>query len=129
LSSLPDLAKNAVRKILDEHGISVIYYHYTSSGKDSYGQPTYTVTNYTLKAVKESLGLNDVRFVEAGYLPDHYLYLYFHADDITFEINKIKDEIDYVGERYIIRNIFPFMSGDVKIYFKVLCRRKVVVNA
>jgi hypothetical protein len=123
---MEQMAKEAVNKIINEIGVNISYDNYTETGKDSYGQPQYTNTTYTLKAVIEALSLRDVKYVEAGFLPEHYLYLYFYPDDISFTINKTKDEISYNNTIYIIRNIFEFKVKDTVIYVKVLARRKEV---
>jgi hypothetical protein len=126
MSDFASLAKAGLRQILDQSGVNISYRNYVQVGVDEYGQPTYNATDYSLKAVKESMGLSDVRFVEAGYLPDHYLYFYLHADDVTFSFDLAKDEVTYAGTTYIVRNVFIFKLGDVNIYYKVLARRKVV---
>jgi hypothetical protein len=126
MSDFASLAKTGLRQILDQNGVNISYRNYTKVGVDEYGQPTYSTTDYSLKAVKESLSLSDVRFVEAGYLPDHYLYFYLHADDVSFAFDLAKDEVTYAGTTYIVRNVFTFKLGDVNIYYKVLTRRKVV---
>lgn len=126
MSMVDNIAKDAVKHVIDELGVNIVYTNYTSAGKDAYGQPVYTQKIYSLKGTVESLSLRDAKFVEAGYLPEHYLYFYFYPDDVTFTINKAKDEISYNGDIYIIRNIFYYKINDTVVYVKLLCRRKEV---
>jgi len=130
VNGIEKTAKDAVKRMIDELGVNVLYLNYTSAGKDAYGQPVYVQKPYSLKGIVESLSLRDAKYVEAGYLPEHYLYFYFDSDDVTFAINKAKDEISYGGESYIIRNAFHYKINDTVVYVKLLCRRKEVkVNA
>jgi hypothetical protein len=126
IGNFADMAKADFRRVIDDTGVEILFRNYTVSGKDNYGQLIYTATEYSLKAITESMKLSDVRFVEAGYLPDHYLYFNIHADDVTFTFNLAKDEVEYQGTTYILRNVFPYKVGDTVVYWKVLTRRKVV---
>jgi SPP1 family predicted phage head-tail adaptor len=120
---LEEMMKQDFKYGVEKYGVNITVRNFVESGKDQYGQPTHTTTDYNLKALKETLGMRDARFVEAGFLPEHYLVFFIPYDDVSFTFNVAKDEITYAGEKYIIRVQFVHKVGDVNIFYKLLCRR------
>jgi len=119
--------RRAIRKIIDRMGVSVTYHNRVKSGETSYGEPTYNVVDYTLKVAYRHLRMEDTRYVEAGFLPQHYLYLFLNYDDVTWTMNEMIDTVDYGGETYIVRLVIPIKVGTDIAYYKLLIRRKAMV--
>jgi hypothetical protein len=128
MSSWEENIKKELKDAIDKYGVDITITNYAVSGKDNYGQPIYTTTNYVVKGIYENISMRDARYVEAGWLPEHYRNIFVPCDYITFTINPMKDEIDIDGVKYIIRNIVKYKVRSVDVYYKILVRRKEVVS-
>jgi hypothetical protein len=119
--------KNKLKEAINRNGVNLTYTYNTKTGEDSYKQPIYSSTNVDLKGITQALSLDDVRFVEAGYLPNHYLHLYLYPDDVTFNITEMVDEVSIGGIKYIVRLKFAYRIKGEVVYWKLLLRRKIGV--
>lgn len=126
MSRFIENVKADFKSLVEQFGVEITVKHYSKTGADAYGQPQYSTTTYSMKGIIEPLGMKDVRYVEAGFLPEHYVYFYFPYDEVGFVWEQMKDEITYAGKVYIIRQIFLRMIHGEAIYYKLLCRRKEV---